>query len=277
MKIENVHMVTFSPTRTSRKVADAIVKGMGVVSVQETDLTHVGINDLCIPADTLTVFAVPVYGGHVAPLALKRMEAICSKGAPAVVVVVYGNRAYEQALVQLDAFVSEHGFKVVAGATFVGEHSYSSKRYPIAVGRPDADDLEDAVLFGRKISAKIDQAVDVEHLYGVDVKRIQRPKQSLWGMLRFLYKVVKWRKSHTPMPRTPQTDESLCTHCGCCVTLCPNQAILKGDECNTFADKCIKCCACVKGCPHGARSFDSPFAPLLFDCFKRPKENRIIL
>ncbi|WP_290381273.1 4Fe-4S binding protein, partial [uncultured Duncaniella sp.] len=27
--------------------------------------------------------------------------------------------------------------------------------------------------------------------------------------------------------------------------------------------KCIKCCACVKSCPEGARSLSSPFAPVL--------------
>lgn len=277
MKIEKIHLVAFSPTRTSWKVANAIAEGVGATSVQKTDLTYAGVDRLLIPADTLAVFAVPVYGGHVAPLALKRMEEVRSEAAPAVAVVVYGNRAYEQALVQLDAFVSERGFKVVAGATFVGEHSYSSERYPIATGRPDAADLEDAVLFGRKLRTKIEQAADSEHLYGVDVRRILRPKQSFWGMIRFLRKVMKWRKSGTPMPRTPQVDESRCTHCGKCVELCPNQAILKGDECNTITEQCIKCCACVKGCPKGARTFDSPFAPLLFDCFKRQKENRIIL
>ena len=85
------------------------------------------------------------------------MKELRADGAPAVVVVVYGNRPYEKALVELDAFVTKLGFKVIAGATFVGEHSYSSEKYPVAAGRPDADDLEYAKLFGEKIRAKLRQ------------------------------------------------------------------------------------------------------------------------
>ena len=94
-----------------------------------------------------------------------------------MLVVVYGNRAYEKALIELDAFASAQGFKVIAGATFVGEHSYSTEQNPIAPGRPDANDLQYAEEFGAKIRTKINAAVDMEHLYPVDVNRIQRPRR----------------------------------------------------------------------------------------------------
>lgn len=55
---------------------------------------------------------------------------------------------------ELDAFASDRGFKVIAGATFVGEHSYSTQQNPIAAGRPDADDLQFAETFGAKIRTK---------------------------------------------------------------------------------------------------------------------------
>ena len=195
----------------------------------------------------------------------------------AQLVVVYGNRAYEKALAELDAFASERGFKVIAGATFVGEHSYSTEQNPIAVGRPDADDLQFAETFGAKIRTKIEAAADMDKLYAVDVSRIQRPRQAFFPLFRFLRKVVKLRKSGVPMPRIPAVDAELCNHCGYCAAHCPAGAIAKGDECNTDAEKCIRCCACVKGCPQKARTFDTPFAALLADCFKRQKEDRIIL
>ena len=103
------------------------------------------------------------------------------------------------------------------------------------------------------------------------------PRPSVFPLLRFLRRVVKLRKSGVPMPRTPQVDAERCTHCGYCVKHCPAGAIIKGDECNTVAEKCIKCCACVKGCPQKARTYDMPFAVLLSDCFKKQKEDRIIL
>lgn len=277
MNIAAIHLITFSPTHTSKQVGEAIVHGTGFSETVETDLTLSPVGSLEIPAGTLAVITVPVYGGKVAPLALERMKDICASGAPAVLVVVYGNRAYEKALVELDAFVSERGFKVIAGATFVGEHSYSTERYPIAVGRPDADDLRFAETFGAKIRAKIEATSDMDGLYAVDVSRIQRPHQAFFPLFRFLRKVVKLRKSGVPMPRVPEVDAGRCTHCGYCATHCPAGAIAKGDEHHTMAEKCIKCCACVKGCPQQARTYDTPFAALLADCFKRRKENRIII
>ena len=174
MNIDEVQLITFSPTCTSKQVGEAIVHGTGISSVSKVDLTLEAAGKREVPSHALAVITVPVYGGHVAPLALERMKELHADGAPAVVVVVYGNRAYEKALVELDAFVTKLGFKVIAGATFVGEHSYSSEKYPVAAGRPDADDLEYAKLFGEKIRAKIAAAEDMEKLYGVDVTRIQR-------------------------------------------------------------------------------------------------------
>lgn len=277
MTITEINLITFSPTHTSKQIGEAIVRGMGIADVSFVDMTLQAPEKKEFGSDALAVITVPVYGGHVAPLALERMKDLRADGTPAVIVVVYGNRAYEKALVELDAFVSGLGFKVIAGGTFVGEHSYSSDRYPIAAGRPDDEDLTFAEEFGAKVRIKLSNAADAEHLYGVDVQKIQRPKQPFLPLFRFLRRVIKLRKNGVPMPRTPQVDENLCTHCGLCVKRCPAGAIVKGEECVTNAEKCIRCCACVKGCPQKARTFDTPFAALLHDCFQRPKENRIIL
>ena len=277
MTVTEINLITFSPTYTSKQIGEAIVRGTGVADVSSIDMTLQTPKKKRLGSDVLAVITVPVYGGHVAPLALERMKDLLADSTQAVIVVVYGNRAYEKALVELDTFVGSLGFKVIAGGMFVGEHSYSNDRYPIAAGRPDKDDLNFAEEFGMKVRAKLEAADDAEHLYGVDVQKIQRPKQPFFPLLRFLWSVIKLRKSGVPMPRTPLADENLCTHCGLCVERCPAGAIMKGEECATIADKCIRCCACVKGCPQKARTFDTPFAALLHDCFQRPKENRIIL
>ena len=214
MNIYTVRLITFSPTHTSKQVGEAIVRGTGISDVARTDLTFHPAGKLEIPENTLTVITVPVYGGKVAPLALERMKDVHASGAPAVLVAVYGNRAYEKALVELDAFASDRGFKVIAGATFVGEHSYSTQQNPIAAGRPDADDLQFAETFGAKIRTKIEAAADMDKLYTVDVNRIQRPRQAFFPLFRFLRKVVKLRKSGVPMPRIPAVDTELCNHCG---------------------------------------------------------------
>lgn len=276
MNINEVQFIYFSPTNTSKQVGEAIVRGTGLTNVGTIDLT-LKASEVVIPSNTLAVIVVPVYGGKVAPLAKERLQRISTSGAAVVLVVVYGNRAYEKALVELDSFASAQGFKVIAGGTFIGEHSYSTEVHPVAQGRPDDTDLKYAEEFGMKIRTKIDAAQDMDHLYPIDVNRIQRPRQPFLPLFKFLRRVIKLRKSGVPMPRTPEVNVELCTHCGICVAHCPSGAIVRGDECNTVAEKCIKCCACVKGCPFKARTYDTPFAALLSDCFARQKEARIII
>ena len=278
MTIDSAYLIYFSPTHTSKQVGEAIVRGIGAVRPIILDVTRQEMEDTVLPASSLAVIVVPVYGGHVAPLAMKRLQKLRGNNTPVVLVVVYGNRAYEKALVELDGFASSNGFKAVAGATFVGEHSYSTPQHPIAVGRPDKEDLTFAEDFGRKIHAKIEAATEINTLYAVDVRKIARPKQPFFPLFRFLRKVIALRKSGIPLPRTPwMKDEERCTHCGVCVLRCPAHAIAKGDELHTDPEKCIKCCACVKACKQQARIYDTPFAALLAECFKKPKEARTII
>lgn len=277
MNISEVCLITFSPTGTSRKVGEAIVEGTGFSSVSVVDLTTAAAHDrMEVAPQTLTVIAVPVYGGHVAPLALERMLRLRSAGAPAVLVVVYGNRAYEKAPVELEEMIMACGFRIIAGATFVGEHSYSNADFPIAAGRPDEADLAFARDFGAKIRAKIAGAKN-QWPPIVDFARIARPRQPLMPLLRFVFNVIRLRYGGTPLPRTPEVDAERCSHCGHCAAICPAGAIERGNESRTDREKCIKCCACVKGCPSRARTYDTPFGALLSMCFKQRKEPRSIL
>ena len=109
----------FSPTGTSRRVAEAVGRGLNCTQTVVCDATH---DAVCVAAERgdAAVFAVPVYGGHAAPLALRRLDAVRGDGTPAVVVVLYGNRAYEHAACELADFVAARGFVPVAAAAFVG-------------------------------------------------------------------------------------------------------------------------------------------------------------
>jgi Dissimilatory sulfite reductase (desulfoviridin), alpha and beta subunits len=277
MKFTKAHIIYFSPTSTSKQVASSIVHGTGIENVSVTDLTHQSPAETEISSDTLVVIAVPVYGGHVAPLAFERLKSIQGNDTPAVLVTVYGNRAYEKALMELDMYATRHNFKVIAAATFVGEHTYSTERYPISPGRPDKDDLAFAEDFGKKIVEKILKATDAEKLYPVDVRTIKRPKQPFFFLLGFLREMIALRKSGIASPKVPATDADKCIHCGECVECCPNEAIVAGDELNTIAERCIKCCACVKGCPENARTLEVPIAPLLSKYFKREKCPQVLV
>lgn len=159
MTVNEAHLIYFSPTHTSKQVAEAIVHGAGIKNIFPINVTQQIADEIVIPTSSLAIIVVPVYGGHVAPLAMERLQYIRGVDTPTVLVVVYGNRAYEKALMELDAFAIPHGFKVIAGATFIGEHSYSTDKYPIAMGRPDETDLAFAVEFGKKIMEKYRQLI----------------------------------------------------------------------------------------------------------------------
>lgn len=277
MELLKARLICFSPTSTSKQVGSAIVHGMETESVEMADVTLSMGDEIEIPKTEVAVIAVPVYGGKVAPLALQRMRNIRGNDTPAVLVVVYGNRAYEKALMELDAFAIRQGFKVIGAASFVGEHSYSTEENPIAVGRPNQDDLLFAANFGKQIADKIRAAEDQEKVFPIDVRSIRRPKQSFFGLLRFLRAVIKLRKSETPMPKAPATNEERCIHCGICVKKCPNGAIIKDEEQHTIVEQCIRCCACVKVCPEKARSFETPFAPLLSKNFPKQKQPQTLI
>lgn len=266
----------FSPTGTSRKTAEAIARGIaspeGLASgipIRAHDLTHAAAPAETVPEQEIALFAVPVYGGHVPPLALKRLEGIRGNRTPAVIVAVYGNRAFEKAATELADFVRERGFVPVAAAAFVGEHSYSSERTPIAAGRPDAEDLSAAEAFGRAIRHKLMQ----EGAVPVETARLKDPATPLIPLLRFILFAVRYlmRQKVHPTVSLPAGDEALCTHCGRCAALCPTNAIARCNELHTDPERCIRCCACVKGCPVGARRFDTPFAAALARNFARRK------
>ena len=261
MHVKNVLLVTFSPTRTSRCIGEAIARGTSYENIRIQDLTYeVEETPIEVPAETLLVVAVPVYGGKVAPPALKRMSGLKVAGAPAVLVALYGNRAYEQALVELESFVTGKGAQVVAAGAFVGEHSYSVEAYPVAAGRPDAQDIQMAETFGRNIRLKLDK----EPVGTVNAADLPDRAMATEEMLRFRTDVQAALKGGAVVPQTPKVE-------------CPTQAIVAGEETATIADRCIRCCACVKVCPQQARTFDTPFSALLSKHFGEQKENKILL
>ena len=165
MFYEKVKSVYFSPTGNSKKVADAIAKGLQA-SIEYIDLTPPKarlqkFNEL---HDELTIISSPVYLGRVPNEASFRIRRLVAKNTPAILVVTYGNRAYEDALFELSDIVSEVGFKPIAGCAFLGEHSFSTPEKPVAGGRPNQEDLDEAVLFGRRIKEKLEKIDDVKDI-----------------------------------------------------------------------------------------------------------------
>ena len=268
-RIMNLRTIYFSATHTSEKVAKAISQSIAGEFVAE-DITFHELKNTDFATNDLLLVAVPVYGGGVAPVALKQLEAIRGNNTPAVVVVVYGNRNFEGAAVQLSDFLTERGFVVVAATAFVGEHSYSTDENPIAVGRPNVGDIADARRFGALVREKL--ALSKE---AVDVSALKCPDSGEENVKAFVEFVKGYQaeQAKNPVKLLPTTDEEKCVMCGVCVDVCPTSAIDREDVSVVDATQCIKCCACVKECPKEAKILNSPFAPMLSKYFAQPKQN----
>lgn len=270
------HLVFFSPTHTSAKIARAVGDGIGMGRRMETDLTLDESADPIEITNALTVIAAPVYGGRVAPVALKRLKRLKGNNAPAILIAVYGNRDYEDALIELRDTAVELGFTPLSAGAFIGEHSYSTTNMPIAAGRPDASDLQIAFQFGQD---SLNKLIEKTAVTSPELQAACKLK-SLGGKLSILlssffikgtspYKIVQAGK-----PACPVCTEA-CFVCGECVEVCPTHAISiskDGSQIETDINRCIKCYACVKECPNEARVFHTPFAAILHEKFNTRRE-----
>ena len=234
-------LVTFSPAGGAEHIGECIARGISEAGFDHIDLTPVAAADSTprIVSGDVAVIAVPVYYGRVPDTAARRLRRLRGCATPAVLVVVYGNRAYEDALAELREIAVEIGFEPVAAAAFVAEHSFSSATVPLASGRPDVIDLERAVNFGKLVRDRLDRMAEVETKISLDIPG-NRP----------------YRAKPDRVPTTPRTDPEACDLCGECAESCPTGAISVTDEVNTDPDACILCCACIRACPNDGRIID---------------------
>ena len=188
---------------------------------KEIDLSH-PISPITLSAEDLCIYAVPSFGGRVVPIATERMKSIQGNGAKAILLCVYGNRAYEDTLVEMQDTLIAQGFRCVAAVAALAEHSIM---HQFATGRPDASDEKILTEFALQIAKNLDNTLS--SLPG------NRPYKE--------YKVV---------PMVPQLNDR-CSGCGLCVEECPVGAI--GDNFVIDPQKCIGCMRCTAICPSQAR------------------------
>lgn len=270
------HLVFFSPTHTSAKIARAVGDGIGMGRRMETDLTLDESADPIEITNALTVIAAPVYGGRVAPAALKRLKRLKGNNAPAILIAVYGNRDYEDALIELRDTAVELGFTPLSAGAFIGEHSYSTTNMPIAAGRPDASDLQIAFQFGQDSLKKLKEKTTITspELQAICKLKSLDDKLSILLSSFFIKGTSPYKIIQAGKPACPVCTEA-CFVCGECVEVCPTHAISiskDGSQIETDINRCIKCCACVKECPNEARVFHTPFAAILHEKFNTRRE-----
>ena len=233
MHIEKWIIAHFSPTGGTKKVADAIAVGFNI-PVVEMDLTKADAAVSMGENDALMA-VLPVYAGRVPQISLERLAALKGNGQKAVAVVVYGNREFDDALLETKDALEGYGFRVVAAAAFIAEHSIVRS---IAAGRPDVEDEALCRQFAADVMAKADDAAPV-----------QVPGNNP-------YKEVKPSAFH------PAANEA-CVKCGACAQQCPVGAIPMDDPSQTNNDVCINCMRCVEACPVSSRALPDGFLNMI--------------
>lgn len=229
MEITNCSALYFSPGGTTRAAARAVANGI-TPEGRDIDFTS-GAEAIAFGESDVVVIAAPVFGGRIPGVFARFLSEVSGGGALAVCLVVYGNRAYDDALLELADVASERGFRVIAGGAFIARHSMVTE---IAAGRPDAGDLEAMAGLSKAVRTKL--AAD-------DFSAPKFP-----GNRPYLeYKGV---------PLHPSANRQRCVKCGKCARECPVGAIPTDAPYKTDNSKCITCMHCVYTCPNFARALN---------------------
>ena len=231
MQLDKLCVACFSPTHTSMKIARAIADGTHIARREEIDLTTDPADTPIAVRNAICIVAAPVYGGLVAPVAVRRIARLRAENSIAIPVVVYGNRDYEDALVQLRDLLYAQGFTPLCGAAFVGEHSYSRPGMPVAEGRPDAADLQKAAAFGAQAYGSLLHQLNLPHPPATDARDFALTYDSPLESL-VTAPAMKGNVSYKTLgPSTPQAPvvNGNCYGCGECVDWCPTGAITIAD------------------------------------------------
>lgn len=246
--MKRIWSMYFSGTGTTEKTVKKIAQNIGnklEVEVYNIDFTFKKSREKKyeFTNEDLIILGTPVIAGRVPNVLLKFLESIKGNHALVIPIVMFGNRDFDDALIELRDICIKDNFIPIGAGAFVGEHSFSTE---LGKGRPDNEDFKIIEFFCDKI---IDNLHSKKYL-----------KEKLWvkgeSPYRWYYQPKDSKGNPIDIRKVkPKTDMTLCNNCGLCAELCPMESIKK-DEVSNVIGICIKCCACIKKCPQKAKFFD---------------------
>lgn len=225
MKVTTLY---FSATYTTKRVVEAVAAGLSDQVVTYDITNDTATDPVIVPREELLVVGVPVYAGRVPAMAVDRLRRFRGDKTPAVVVAVYGNRHYDDAVLELHDIMTECGFRTMAAGAFIAQHSIFPK---VGSARPDAEDMAEIKAFAERSLAVLSNGFGKIDIPG------NRPYKVPGGI-----------------PIWP-TASRKCNGCAACAKLCPTGAIDPLSPKGVNKERCIKCGRCIVVCPTKARRF----------------------
>lgn len=233
MEISNISLVYFSATNTTKKIMK-LIAGQVSTNITTFNVTQKAPDrDIFSESEDLFIAGVPVYAGRIPTIALEALNKFKGNNTPAIIVCVYGNRDYDDALLELKDVVETNGFKVISAGAFIAQHAIFPQ---VGAGRPDEQDI---IL----IKNFADESLDIIHSIN-----------DLTSLPDVTPKGNRPYKVPGELPIHPMGDKK-CNECGTCITQCPVQAIPENNPRKTDKKKCIVCSRCIVVCPQGSRHF----------------------
>lgn len=245
-----IYELLFSATGRTKKVLDIFGARWDENKVR-IDLSDVNFDreKYNFTADDLVIVASSVFAGRIPAPAVDKLKKLKGNGAKAILLAVFGNRAVDDALLEMKDVMTDGGFVPVAAVESSVQHSIIPQ---VEAHRPDADDKKEIEEFASRIKAVLAEKAEFKELAVPG----NFPYVEMGG--------VSFK---------PKVSDK-CIDCGLCAKKCPTGAIPMDNFKITDKDKCITCMRCVEICPTDARNLPEILLKGAFMVMKSKFEGR---